>query len=157
MAFLFSDRIYKINKMTSKKSGNSDSPDSVHSVEKPLPNSRKVYVSGELHPKIKVPFREIALAPTKTMNGGIDVNEPVRVYDTSGPWGDPNVDVDVTRGLPPLRAKWIRDRGDIEEIKGRDVKPIDDGYLSTKHAASRNGDKLSTLNSQPSTFPAIRP
>jgi len=138
-----------MDKMSSEKIGRSDS---VHSVEKPLPNSRKIYVNGKLHPDLRVPFREISLAPTKTMSGEIEVNEPVRVYDTSGPWGDPNVDVDVTRGLPPLRAKWIRDRGDIEEIKGRDVKPIDDGYLSTKHAASRNGDKLSTLNSQPSTF-----
>jgi phosphomethylpyrimidine synthase len=135
-----------------------------------LPNSRKVYVSGELYPEIKVPFREIALAPTKTMNGEIEVNEPVRVYDTSGPWGDPNVDVDVTRGLPPLRAKWIRERGDVEEIEGRTVQPIDDGYLSVSHAehsVKRNGSKkdelrikkskgqsasdLSTLNSQPST------
>src|SRR5207302_7092174 len=98
MAFLFSDRIYKINKMTSKKSGKSDSPDSVHSVEKPLPNSRKIYVAGRLQADLRVPFREIALAPTKTMNGEIDVNEAVRVYDTSGPWGDPNADVDVTRG-----------------------------------------------------------
>jgi ThiC-associated domain len=43
--------------------------------------------------------------------------------------------VDVTKGLPPLRAKWIRDRGDVEEIEGRAVKPIDDGYLSETHAA----------------------
>src|SRR5204863_4075231 len=82
---------------------------------------------------------------------------PVRVYDTSGPWGDPNVDVDVMRGLPQVRANWIRGRGDIEEIEGRKVQPIDDGYLSTKHAASRNGDKLSTLDSQASTFPTRRP
>ena len=105
-----------------------------------LPNSQKVYVSGELHPEIKVPFREISLAPTKTMNGEIEINKPVRVYDTSGPWGDPDVDLDVTRGLPPLRAKWIRDRGDVEEIDGRAVSPQDDGYLSEKHAADRNGN-----------------
>src|SRR5438874_10825865 len=103
----------------------------------PLPNSNKIYVPGTIHPEIRVPFREISLAPTKTMSGEIEVNEPVRVYDTSGPWGDPNVDVDVTRGLPQLRANWICGRGDIEEIEGRKVQPIDDGYLSTKHAASR--------------------
>ncbi len=76
------------------------------------------------------------------MNGEIEINEPVRVYDTSGPWGDPSVDLDVTRGLPPLRAKWIRDRGDVEEIEGRNVQPIDDGYLSHVHAqsAARNGN-----------------
>src|SRR6266481_3591344 len=105
------------------------------SAEKPLPNSRKVFVAGKQHVDLRVPFREISLASTKTMSGEIEVNEPVHVYDTSGPWSDPDVDVDITRGLPPLRAKWIRDRGDVEEIDGRAVKPIDDGYLSDKHAA----------------------
>src|SRR6267143_2317864 len=90
-----------------------------------LPNSKKIYVSGTIHPNIRVPFREISLAPAKTMSGEIEVNEPVRVYDTSGPWGDDDVDLDVTRGLPPLRAKWIRDRGDVEEIDGRAVRPQD--------------------------------
>src|SRR6266404_8217421 len=106
-----------------------------------LPNSTKVYVAGTQHADLRVPFREISLAPTKSMSGEIEVNEPVRVYDTSGPWGDPNADVDVTRGLPALRAKWIRDRGDVDEIEGRAVKPIDNGYLSEKHAAERNGQK----------------
>ena len=104
--------------------------------ENPLPNSRKIYVAGQLHPDIRIPFREISLAPTKTMSGEIEVNEPVRVYDTSGPWGDADQHVDVTEGLPSMRAKWIRDRGDVEETAGRPVKPIDDGYLSEKHAAS---------------------
>ena len=94
-----------------------------------LPNSRKVYLPGHLHPDIRVPFREISLAPTKTMSGEIEVNEPVRVYDTSGPWGDADQHLDVTEGLPALRAKWIRDRGDVEEIQGRAITPIDDGYL----------------------------
>jgi phosphomethylpyrimidine synthase len=107
--------------------------------ETPLPNSRKIYVPGQLHPEINVPFREISLAPTKTMSGEIEVNEPVRVYDTSGPWGDADQQVDVTQGLPALRAKWIRDRGDVEETEGRAVKPIDDGYLSETHATSSNG------------------
>src|SRR5919106_5188437 len=132
-----------------------------------LPNSRRVYVSGKLHPDIRVPFREISLAPTKTMSGEIEVNEPVSVYDTSGPWGDPNFHGDVEQGLPPLRAKWIRERGDVEEIAGRKVQPIDDGYLSEKHAAiaaqrstpnaerptpNRQQNKLSTLNYRPSTL-----
>jgi phosphomethylpyrimidine synthase len=145
------------NKTTSKKSGNSNSENSVHSVEdngsapRTLPNSKKVFVSGKLHPKIRVPFREISLAATKTMSGEIEVNEPVRVYDTSGPWGDPDFRGDVTRGLPPLRAKWIRDRGDVEEIEGRMVRPIDDGYLSDKHAeksAKRNGSEKHELRSK---------
>src|SRR6266480_3480466 len=114
-----------------------------------LPNSRKIYVSD-----IRVPFREISLAPTKTMSGEIEVNEPVRVYDTSGPWGDADSDVDVTRGLRPLRAKWIRDRGDVEEIDGRKVQPIDDGYLSEKHAVSANGtnEELSAIRNPQSAM-----
>jgi phosphomethylpyrimidine synthase len=98
-------------------------------------NSRKIYVIGNLHRDIRVPFREIALAPTKSMNGEMEVNEPVRVYDTSGPWGDPDFHGDVEQGLPALRAKWVRDRGDVEEYDGRVVRPIDDGYLSEAHAA----------------------
>src|SRR5260370_14773668 len=146
MAFLLSDRINKMNKIRSEKSGRADSIDSVHSVQnnasapRTLPNSRKVYVNGKLHVDLRVPFREIALAPTKAINGEIEINEPVRVYDTSGPWGSPHVDVDVTYGLPPLRAKWIRDRGDVEEIEGRAVRPQDNGYLSEKHAAELNGN-----------------
>jgi len=105
-----------------------------------LPNSKKIYVSGKLYPGIRVPFREVALAPTKSVNGKIEVNEPVRVYDTSGPWGDPNFHGDATQGLSRLRANWIRDRGDVEKYDGRKVQPIDDGFLSEKHAISRNGD-----------------
>jgi phosphomethylpyrimidine synthase len=105
----------------------------------PLPNSTKVYVPGALHPDLRVPFREISLAPTKTVSGQIEVNEPVRVYDTSGPWGDPSFHGDVERGLPPLRADWIRARADVEEIEGRAVRPQDNGYLSEKHAAGANG------------------
>ncbi|HEX8077229.1 MAG TPA: hypothetical protein VF511_05400, partial [Chthoniobacterales bacterium] len=101
-----------------------------------LPNSKKVYVPGSLHPDLRVPFREISLAPTKAISGEIEVNEPVRVYDTSGPWGDAEQHLDVSEGLPPLRADWIRSRGDVEEIEGRAVRPQDDGYLSEKHAAS---------------------
>jgi phosphomethylpyrimidine synthase len=149
MAFLLPDRINKMNKMRSEKNSRTDSVDSVHSVEnngsapRTLPNSKKIYVNGKIHADIRVPFREISLAPTKTMNGEIEVNEPVRVCDTSGPWGDPDVDLDVTRGLPPLRAKWIRDRADVEEIEGRTVQPIDDGYLSaahSEHSGKRNGN-----------------
>ncbi|MEY2497793.1 MAG: phosphomethylpyrimidine synthase, partial [Verrucomicrobiota bacterium] len=113
-------------------------------VSTPLPNSRKVYLAGELHPDLRVPFREISLAPTKTMSGEIEVNDPVRVYDTSGPWGDADQHVEVEQGLPPLRADWIRARGDVEEIEGRAVAPIDDGYLSVSHAessAKRNGSR----------------
>src|SRR6185312_8388688 len=113
-------------------------------------NSKKSFLSGKLHPDILVPFREISLALTKTMSGEVEVNEPVRVYDTSGPWGDPDFHGDVTRGLPSLRAKWIRERGDVGEINGREVQPIDDGFLSEKHAAIAT--QRSTRNAQPTTF-----
>src|SRR5262245_30425787 len=103
-----------------------------------FPNSKKIYVSGKIHPAIRVPFREIALAPTKSMNGEIEVNEPVRVYDTSGPWGDPSVTLDPVQGLPALRRDWILARGDVKEINGRKVQPIDDGFLSEAHATHAN-------------------
>src|SRR6266404_3260293 len=100
-----------------------------------LPNSKKIYVAGKLHPDIRVPFREINLAPTKTMSGEIEVNEPIRVYDTSGPWGDNasparTVTLDPVQGLPALKRDWILKRVDVEGIDGRKVQSIDDGYLS---------------------------
>src|SRR5437870_2402399 len=113
------------------------------SLPEALPNSKKVYVSGQLHPDVRIPFREISLAPTKTMTGEIEINEPVCVYDTSGPWGDPSVTLDPVQGLPPLRRDWILKRGDVEPCEGREVKPIDDGWLSEKHAAARNGGSKS--------------
>ena len=61
-------------------------------------------------------------------------NEPVRVYDCSGPWGDPDFNGTSEEGLPALRRDWILQRGDVEEYDGREVKPQDDGYLSGKHA-----------------------
>jgi phosphomethylpyrimidine synthase len=105
---------------------------SPHSSEQ-LPGSKRVYVEGEIHPDVRVPMREIELTPTKSYTGAIEQNEPVRVYDCSGPWGDPDFKGNVEKGLPALRAKWIRARGDVEEHAGRPVQPIDDGYLSDKH------------------------
>src|SRR5437870_12724435 len=120
--------------MIARKENGESSAENNGSAPRTLPNSKKVFVSGKLHPNIRVPFREISLAPTKTMSGEIEANEPVRVYDTSGPWGDPEFRGHVEQGLPLLRADWIRARGDVEEIEGRRVKPIDDGYLSIAHA-----------------------
>ncbi len=100
----------------------------------PLPNSTRIYVPGKLHPDLRVPFREITQNPTKGFDGKLEANEPVRVYDCSGPWGDPSFDGDVTNGLPRLRENWIRARGDVEEYDGREIKPMDNGYLSRTHA-----------------------
>jgi len=115
----------------------------------PLPNSSRVYVGGTLHPTVRVPMREIALSPTKAFSGELEANEPVRVYDTSGPWGDPSFEGDVEKGLPALRRDWILQRGDVEEYEGRELKPQDNGYLSASHAqiASEKRGGLSPLQS----------
>jgi phosphomethylpyrimidine synthase len=93
-----------------------------------LPNSKKVYVAGQIHAGVRVPMREVQLAPTKGFDGRVEANEPVRVYDTSGPWGDPDFTGAVSQGLPPLRRDWITKRGDVEEYEGRAIKPLDNGY-----------------------------
>ncbi|MFN2476050.1 MAG: phosphomethylpyrimidine synthase ThiC, partial [Chthoniobacterales bacterium] len=98
-----------------------------------MPNSRRVYVEGELHPDIRVPFREIEQAPTKALNGNIEPNEPIRVYDCSGPWGDPAQTPDSAQGLARIRAEWIARRGDVAQYDGREVKPEDNGYLTRGH------------------------
>jgi phosphomethylpyrimidine synthase len=94
-----------------------------------LPNSRRVYAEGEAG-GVRVPFREVSLQPTRLPDGRVEENEPVRVYDTSGPWGDPEASCDVSAGLPALRREWILARGDVEEYEGREVAPQDDGYLT---------------------------
>ncbi|MCF7763471.1 MAG: phosphomethylpyrimidine synthase ThiC [Verrucomicrobia bacterium] len=99
-----------------------------------LPNSSRVYATGTLHPDLRVPMREIALSPTKSFDGKIEENAPVRVYDCSGPWGDPAFEGSSDEGLPALRRDWILKRGDVEEYDGRQVKPQDNGYLSRQHA-----------------------
>ncbi|WP_144491363.1 phosphomethylpyrimidine synthase ThiC [Bacillus sp. WP8] len=90
--------------------------------------SHKVYEKGS-RPDILVPKREITLSHTATEAGDIK-NEPVRVYDTSGPYTDENVHIDVTKGLKRLRATWIEERGDTESYEGRHVRPEDNGYRS---------------------------
>jgi phosphomethylpyrimidine synthase len=104
-----------------------------HSSEQ-LPNSKRVYLPGQLHSAVRVPVREIELTATKSYTGAIEPNEPVRVYDCSGPWGDPAFTGSSDEGLPALRAPWIRARGDVAEYDGREVRPMDNGYLSGKHA-----------------------
>ena len=99
------------------------------------PNSRKVYVEGNLHPGIQVPFREIKLASTIIQNSAgsepiEEKNDPVLVYDTSGPYTDPDVEIDVRKGLTPIRQQWILARGDVEAYSGRSERPEDNGYKS---------------------------
>lgn len=98
-----------------------------------LPASKKVYVKGKLFPEINVPFRDISLSVTNLPDGQIEKNEPVRVYDTSGVWGDDNMKCNVEEGLPAIRLKWINDRNDVEEVEGRELKPEDNGYTTPVH------------------------
>jgi phosphomethylpyrimidine synthase len=81
----------------------------------PFPNAVKIHVDGTL-PGVRVPMREIRVSPTQTSKGLTVENPPVTVYDTSGPYTDPSAEIDLRRGLPPLRLDWIRDRGDVEEL-----------------------------------------
>jgi phosphomethylpyrimidine synthase len=97
-----------------------------HSSEQ-LPNSHRAYVRGTIHPDVRVPFREIKLSPTKSYTGRVEVNDPVRVYDASGPWGDETFQGEVEQGLPPLRREWILARGDVEEVPPRN-RPAGNGH-----------------------------
>src|SRR3954465_13421016 len=96
--------------------------------ESQLPNSRRIYIDGQ-QPGVRVPFREIDQNPTRDFKNELEENPAVRVYDTSGPYGDPSLANDVREGLPTLRREWIAGRGDVEEYQGRAIQPIDDGYL----------------------------
>ena len=122
--------------------------------DKPLPNSRRIYVDGQ-QPGVRVPFREISQNQTRNFDNSLEDNAPVRVYDTSGPWGDPGVRGDVREGLPSLRRHWILSRGDVEEYEGRELQPIDDGYL-TFDAANQARQKEKALGSLVlEDFPAL--
>jgi len=94
-----------------------------------LPASRKIYKSGEIHKGLAVPMREITLHPSSG-------EPPLTVYDSSGPFTDQSVKIDIERGLPRLRESWVTGRGDVEAYDGRPVLPVDNGnVLGTKGAA----------------------
>ncbi|MEN9059966.1 phosphomethylpyrimidine synthase ThiC [Ponticoccus litoralis] len=87
----------------------------------PLPASRRVWHAGQRHPEIRVPMREIDLHPTAG-------EPPVTVYDSSGPYTDPEAEIAIDRGLPRLRAGWIAARGDTQTYAGRAINPADNGF-----------------------------
>jgi phosphomethylpyrimidine synthase len=94
-----------------------------------LPASRKIYKSGEIHKGLRVPMREITLHPSSG-------EPPLTVYDSSGPFTDRTVKIDIERGLPRLREGWITGRGDVEAYDGRTVQAVDNGnVVGTKGAA----------------------
>ncbi len=82
----------------------------------PFEGSYKIYENGNIHKDIRVPFREIQLSSTIDAEGNEISNKSVRVYDTSGVYTDPEINVDITKGLPPLRKPWILNRNDVEEL-----------------------------------------
>ncbi|HLG12969.1 MAG TPA: phosphomethylpyrimidine synthase ThiC [Blastocatellia bacterium] len=105
----------------------SDNSEELSSGSLQFPNSKRIYIEAA---GLRVPFREVRLNVTRGVNGSVEENPPVRLYDTTGPWGDPARQCSVHDGLPALRREWIIARGDVEEYEGRDVLPQDDGYLT---------------------------
>ena len=117
----------------------------------PLPNSKRAYVAGRVHPDVRVPFREVQLSPTKGLNGREEANEPVRVYDCSGPWGDPAFGGNPEQGLPALRRDWILKRGDVEEaattyrpVPGRSTVTMPAG-LKRQSLRAKSGQAVTQL------------
>jgi len=115
----------------------------------PLPASRKVYARPEAVPELRVPVREIVLTDAAA-------EPPVPVYDTTGPYTDPAVSIDVEQGLARTRLEWVRERGGVEDYDGRPIQPVDNGNVSGKHLArnfptthrplrAANGDPLTQL------------
>jgi phosphomethylpyrimidine synthase len=94
----------------------------------PIQGSRKIYVSPDSAPDVRVPVREIALSPSAK-------EEPVRVYDTSGVYTDNDALIDVEKGLKRHRAAWVKERGGVEEYEGRPIQAVDNGNVSGKHLA----------------------
>ena len=94
----------------------------------PIRGGEKVYVQSEIEPSVRVPMRKITLHPSAK-------EEPVMTYDCSGPYTDPNVKIDIYKGLPPVRTQWIEGRGDVERYEGRAIKPEDNGNASEKYLA----------------------
>ncbi|MGB6390168.1 MAG: phosphomethylpyrimidine synthase ThiC [Methyloceanibacter sp.] len=99
----------------------------------PLAGSRKIYSSPKGHPDVRVPFREIELTPASSSEA-VGEHNSFRVYDTSGPYSDEGANIDVNRGLPPVREGWIAARGGVAAYAGRDVRPEDNGNVAPSHA-----------------------
>ncbi|MBU2607574.1 MAG: phosphomethylpyrimidine synthase ThiC [Alphaproteobacteria bacterium] len=114
----------------------------------PLPASRKVYTHPPQAPDVAVPHREIDLHPSAG-------EPPLPVYDTSGPYTDPSVTIDVEKGLARDRRAWILERGNVEEYDGRDVRPEDNGGANGKHLARQFPVRHKPLRRKPAAPAAI--
>ena len=108
----------------------------------PLPASQKLYSAAPGFPDVRVPYREIALHPTAK-------EPPIRVYDTTGPYTDPSVTIDVHAGLPPIRSPWIAARGDTAAYTGRHVKPEDNGNVSLEKLVTEYPNLRQPLQAKP--------
>ena len=93
-----------------------------------LPASRKVYAKPEAAPDLRVPVREIVLDASSG-------EAALPVYDTTGPYTDPDFTVDVEQGLPRTRIEWVKERGGVEQYEGRPIQPVDNGNVTGKHLA----------------------
>ncbi len=94
----------------------------------PIAGSRKIFSTPDAAPELQVPLREIALDASAG-------EPPLPVYDTSGPYTDPDAVIDVEAGLPRVRIEWVRERGGVEQYEGRPIQPVDNGNVSGKHLA----------------------
>jgi len=94
----------------------------------PLPASRKVYARPDAAPELRVPVRDIVLTEAAA-------EPPIPVYDTTGPYTDPDVTIDVEQGLARTRVAWVRERGGVEDYDGRAIQPVDNGNVRGKHVA----------------------
>lgn len=103
-----------------------------HHLRQPFPSSKKIYLAGAIHPEIRVPMREISLSNGKVLP----------VYDTSGPYTDPNAVIDVKQGLADIRSSWISARGDTETYPARSVSAQDDGYNDFSKTLHDDAKKL---------------
>ena len=114
----------------------------------PIAGSRKIYVVPDAAPDLRVPVREIMLTEAAA-------EPPVPVYDTSGPYTDDNVAIDVEAGLKRTRIEWVRERGGVEEYQGRPIQPVDNGNVSGKHLARAFPSVHQPLRAAPTSAPTL--
>jgi phosphomethylpyrimidine synthase len=106
-----------------------------------LAASKKIYVKGKIHKDINVPMREISLHPTSG-------EDPVVVYDSSGPYTDNSIQTDINEGLKNIRKNWILSRGDVESYEGREIKDYDNGFVSKKNITPEFSRKIKPLKAK---------
>ena len=106
-----------------------------------LAASKKIYVKGKIHKDINVPMREISLHPTSG-------EDPVVVYDSSGPYTDNSIQTDINEGLKSIRKSWILSRGDVESYEGREIKDYDNGFVSKKNITPEFSRKIKPLKAK---------